>query len=368
MAPLEPWEKVLITEAYLNDPHSGTSCISCHGGQQAGDKLTAHTGLVRNPTEDAEKFCGSCHEEIVGQYATSLHNTLNGYDVATFSRSVPENHPALEEAMNNHCSSCHTTCADCHISQPNSVGGGFLDGHAYIKTPPMTRTCTACHGSRVGNEYLGKNGEEIPGDVHFRTARMNCVSCHSGENIHATPEDGVFNRYAGAEEPSCQTCHTDVGAAGDPITQHTIHGEKVQCQVCHSIEYTSCDGCHVAVSEETGNPFFKSDAHYLGFYIGKNPRQDENRPYEYAVLRHVPIDPANYDYYGENLLPNFDLVNTWMYSTPHNIQRKTPQNQSCNACHGNSDLFLTADKVKPEELTANQGVIVDQVPSQVGGN
>ncbi|MCK7519827.1 MAG: hypothetical protein MZV64_19905 [Ignavibacteriales bacterium] len=49
------------------------------------------------------------------------------------------------------------------------MGGGLFTGHVFEKTPPMTRSCTACHGSRVGNEFLGKN-EGFPGDVHFREA------------------------------------------------------------------------------------------------------------------------------------------------------------------------------------------------------
>jgi thiosulfate/3-mercaptopyruvate sulfurtransferase len=47
------------------------------------------------------------------------------------------------------------------------------------------------------------------------------------------------------------------------------------------------------------------------------------------------------------------------------VQKQTPQNSSCNACHGNPAIFLTADKVKPEEVQANQEMIVDQVPTQV---
>ena len=238
-----------------------------------------------------------------------------------------------------------------------------MSGHEFEKTPPMTRTCTACHGSRVGNEYLGKNGEDIPGDVHFRQARMNCVSCHSGADLHAGADTTGNKRYEGAETPSCRNCHSEVGASGDSIPQHAIHQDKVQCQVCHSIEYSSCDNCHVEISQKTGNAFYKTDAHYLGFFIGLNTRQDENRPYEYAVVRHIPIAPDSYSFYGENLQPNFDLVATWMYSTPHNIQRSTPQNQSCDACHGNPDLFLTAEKVAPEELEANRDVIVDEIPS-----
>ena len=362
MPPLEAWEKVLVTEEFLNSTHGKTSCISCHGGEQSVDKETAHTGLIARPSNDAEATCSLCHSEIVASSATSLHTELTGYKVAMYSRSVPENHPALDEAFGDHCSSCHTTCGDCHVSQPISVGGGFLNGHEFMETPPMTRTCTACHGSRVGNEYLGKNGEEIPGDVHFRQERMNCVSCHSGSDMHASTETTGNTRYASAETPSCRGCHAEVGASGDTIAQHTLHQNKVQCQVCHSIQYSSCDNCHVEISTKTGNPFFTTDAHYMGFYIGKNTRQSEDRPYEYVTVRHIPIAEDSYSFYGEGLLTNFDLLSTWAYATPHNIQRVTPQNQACENCHGNSELFLTADKVKPEELEANKDVIVEEIP------
>ena len=160
---------------------------------------------------------------------------------------------------------------------------------------------------------------------------------------------------------SCTDCH-EVGGANDPIAQHAIHGDTLSCQVCHSITYTSCDGCHVSISETTGNPKFKTDGTYMTFLIGLNTRQSEERPYKYVPVRHIPVDPNNYDYYGENLLPNFGALPTWAYATPHNIQRNTPQNSSCNACHGNAEIFLTADKVRDWELEANQDVIVPEVP------
>jgi thiosulfate/3-mercaptopyruvate sulfurtransferase len=49
---------------------------------------------------------------------------------------------------------------------------------------------------------------------------------------------------------------------------------------------------------------------------------------------------------------------TWKYTTPHNIQRVTPQNAECNNCHGNLDLFLTEDDVLPDEVKANETVLV----------
>jgi hypothetical protein len=365
VAPLEPWEKVLVSADFENTVHGRSSCIDCHGGQQSAEKEQAHVGLVAKPTEDPQQQCGACHADTVASFPNSLHANLAGYWTVLDARSTPENHPKLEEAFDHHCSSCHTTCGDCHVSQPSSVGGGLLNGHIFEKTPPMTRTCTACHGSRVGAEYLGKH-EDIPGDVHFRQARMNCVACHEGAGLHSTPVGSENARYEGKQSPACKDCHAEVGASGDPILQHTLHQDKLSCQVCHSVEYTSCDGCHVAISEQTGNPFFKTESDYLTFFIGKNVLQNEDRPYAYVPVRHVPVATTSFEFYGENLLPNFNNVPTWAYATPHNIQRKTPQNATCNSCHGNSDIFLTADKVKPEELDANRNVIIDQVPPDVG--
>lgn len=365
MAPLEPWEKVMVNEDFMDDVHGQASCTSCHAGDRfAEDKEAAHIGIIGSPDQNAQTTCGNCHNEIVTTAADSLHSSQAGYFKAMYSRSVPENHPALDEAFGNHCASCHTTCGDCHISQPNSVGGGFLDGHMVEKTPPMTRTCTACHGSRVGNEYTGKN-EGFPGDVHFRQGRMNCVACHDGESMHDS--NGDVDRYDGEQGPSCESCHDTVGKANDEIVQHQIHEDKLSCQTCHSIAYTSCDSCHVAVSETSGKPFFKTSATYMTFFIGRNPRQNDERPYEYVPVRHIPVDPESYAYYGEDLLTNFDLLPTWAYSTPHNIQRNTPQNQSCNSCHGNADIFLTADKVRAEELEANKDIIVENVPAPIPG-
>ena len=364
MAPLEPWEKVLVSEDFLTSVHGSSSCIDCHGGVQASDKDEAHAGMIPDPSADTQQ-CAGCHNEQASSFDQSLHASLNGYWTVLDARSKPEDHPALEEAFNNHCASCHTTCGDCHISQPDSVGGGLLSGHNFEQTPPMTRTCTACHGSRVGAEYLGKH-EDIPGDVHFRQGRMNCVACHKGADMHASPGEMGEHRYSGAQLPACEDCHAEVGADGDPITQHTIHQDTLSCQVCHSVQYTSCDGCHVAISETTGNPFYRTEGDYLTFFIGLNPIQSEERPYSYVPVRHIPIAPTNFDYYGENLLSNFDSLPTWKYTTPHNIQRNTPQNEACANCHGNEAIFLTADKVKPEELEANQSVIVPNVPAPVG--
>ena len=54
---------------------------------------------------------------------------------------------------------------------------------------------------------------------------------------------------------------------------------------------------------------------------------------------------------------------TWRYATPHNIQRNTPQTESCLSCHNNPEFFLTADKVEDFDRDANWDIIVDRIPS-----
>lgn len=368
MAPLEPWEKVLVDgEAFPQTDHGKLTCIECHAGTNVPDKAVAHEGLIVSPSAQPETYCAECHAEETAAFPNSLHNTQAGYWTAINTRNgnVPEDHAQLQEMFGNHCASCHTTCGECHVSQPENVGGGLFTGHVFESTPPMTRSCTACHGSRVGNEFLGKN-EGYPGDVHFREARMSCVKCHEGPEMHGMTEGAASaeHRLSGAEDPKCTDCHEEV-ASGDGNFMHKQHGDTLSCQVCHSVTYTSCDGCHVAVSETSGNPYFETEATYMTFLIGRNPIQSEERPYKYVPVRHVPASPTSYEFYGDNLLPDFDALPTWVYATPHNIQRSTPQTASCEACHSNPDIFLTADKVKTEEQTANASVIVNAVPGPV---
>lgn len=380
MAPLEPWEKVLVNgEKFPQSVHGQIACVDCHGGSQSPDKDTAHIGLIARPSADPAASCGKCHPDVTAVFSDSLHATQQGYWTVLEARSAPENHAALETMFGNHCASCHTDCGDCHVSQPASVGGGLLNGHLFEATPPMTRTCTACHGSRVGSEYLGKH-EGLPGDVHFREGRMNCMDCHTGHELHGQPANcdachtdsetaaalpSPDHRYTGVQFPRCETCHAATTTGQDGVEQHQVHGADLSCQVCHSLTYTSCDGCHVAISEKSGNPFFETQATYLTFLIGRNPLKNYQRPYDFVPVRHVPIASTSYQFYGENLLPNFDAWPTWVYATPHNIQLKTPQTESCNACHGNAALFLTADKVVPTELEANRSVIIETIPAPI---
>ena len=98
MAPLEPWEKVLVdAETYMGTIHGTISCTTCHAGENDADKVAAHTELISRPSEDPGTVCGSCHADISAVYPDSLHASQAGYWTTIDARNAPEDHAALED-------------------------------------------------------------------------------------------------------------------------------------------------------------------------------------------------------------------------------------------------------------------------------
>ena len=352
---------MLVGSEFLASVHNTQNCIGCHGGVEGvDDKDAAHEGVVRDPLEDAEQICGVCHAEATQLAATSLHQNLTGYRTILTARGADFSDPHMEEAFNNHCSTCHTTCGQCHVSRPNFTFGGLISSHKVKKIASIKDTCMACHGARVSNEYQGKN-EGVEGSVHWLEEGMPCFECHNVSHYHG---DGTeyTHRYDGPPGVNCLECHEEAAPDQSEIEEHKIHADKVACEVCHvSGPYKSCYNCHVAIDEQ-GLPYYETDDSQMTFKIGRNPLKSDDRPWDYVLVRHVPVVPDTFAFYGDNLLSSFDNVSTWKYATPHNIQRTTAQNESCDSCHGNADLFLTAADVAPEELEANAAVIVEEIP------
>jgi thiosulfate/3-mercaptopyruvate sulfurtransferase len=359
---LEAWEKVYVSdEGFLSSIHNQQNCIGCHGGMPGtDDKQAAHQGVVRDPTLADAGPCTTCHSKEAQLAESSLHYTINGYKTVMAARGMDFQDPMAQQAFDNHCSSCHATCGECHISRPRSADGGLLAGHEVKKVASITNTCLACHGGRVGPEYQGKN-QGVKGDVHWLKGGMPCVQCHPVADLHG---DGTeyAHRFDGPVSPSCTDCHPDVSGGQDGVTQHAVHEAKVACQVCHSAgPYKSCFNCHVGLDEE-GLTYFKTDPSQMTFKIGRNPLKSDERPWDYVLVRHVPTARDTFAFYGQDLLPGYDSVPTWKYAPVHNIRRSTPQNEECNNCHGNAAIFLSAADVPEDELEANKDVIVEEVP------
>ena len=361
LPPMKAWEKVLVHEEFVLSLHNTQTCADCHGGAAGmAAKDAAHEGMVRDPLEESDRTCVTCHSPVTGQSASSLHQTLGGFRTALAERGADIESPEMQAALSNHCSTCHTTCGQCHISRPTSQGGGLLNGHEVEGMASTSDTCVACHGARVANEYRGEN-EGVEGSVHWVEEAMPCDACHDVDQLHG---DGTeySHRYDAPAGVDCLACHEEAAPERSTVKEHQIHTDKVDCYVCHvSGPYKNCFDCHVALDDE-GLAYFETAESQMDFKIGRNPLKSEDRPWEYSLVRHVPVAPDTFAYYGEDLLPSFDNLPTWKYATPHNIQLQTPQNQACEHCHNNPDVFLLAADVSPEEASANAGVVVDKVP------
>lgn len=347
--PVEAWKKVLVDSTFLGSTHGQQTCVDCHDGDaSASDMDGAHIGLVADPSDS----CATCHVSEASRFIDSQHRQLTGYRELIAARAgLSQMSSNLEGMFEANCNTCHVTCGQCHISRPNSVGKGFVRGHQVLRRPSMTENCTACHGSRIGEEFRGEHAG-IPADVHYNNG-MQCVACHTADEMHGHGDQGS-TRYDVSDAATCQDCH-DVT---DSNTHHQIHGDRLSCQVCHSVEYKNCANCHVGKGLKQPS--------WLDFKIGRNPLKSERRPADFVVLRHIPIAPDSYRDYGVASLPAYTDLPTWKFATPHNIRRETPQTADCTtSCHNNTDLFLTADDLiglSPEEVEANQSVIVTQIP------
>jgi 3-mercaptopyruvate sulfurtransferase SseA len=356
VVPLEPFEKVLVSKEFLDTEHGEIACTDCHGGNAAAsDKKTAHAGLDPYPAaNNPEATCGECHEEIVATSKDSLHTTLSTFVTVLKNRSDMNKWEEIDKARQGHCAACHTSsCGGCHVSRPRTAKKGFINGHIFQKRSDPFNQCTACHGSRVGNEYYGMRGQ---GDVHVSKYDMDCVACHTAEEMHAAAPEGLPGRYHLKETVACTDCHQNLQYGS--VRDHSIHIGKVQCQVCHSQTYVNCYSCHVG-KDEQGIGYFQNEREVEDMKIGLN--YDKNAPgatYDYMLVRHEPSDLEVFDFYVKDAFTNFDKVPTWKRASPHNIQRKTWQTANCNNCHGNRNLFLSDGDQLDYEQKANAQVIV----------
>ncbi|MBD3287743.1 hypothetical protein GF337_02970 [candidate division KSB1 bacterium] len=363
MSQLEAWEMVYVTEDFLETPHGKSSCVSCHNGNPAAsDKQGAHEGLTALPGDSADVYCGRCHAEIVSTFETSLHFNQKGYFVRIANRTGfdIQGNPELMEHYNEECGKCHASCGQCHVSRPVSVQGGFVNGHKFDK-PDRDDNCVACHGSRVGAEYLGQN-EGFQPDLHrFKPGGGNCSFCHSGSEMHGSGTIYTY-RYLKLEMPRCEDCHQDDEAANIYHQRHWSHESlpKLACQVCHSQPYKNCNGCHTGGAGITGSSYMK-------FKIAKNKFNLEaaNRDYDYVTVRHIPIAPDTYASWGISDLANFSSEPTWKYATPHNIQKWTAlttvaEGQGCGEnCHNSAEYYLLTSDLLNYEVEANQEIVMD---------
>jgi thiosulfate/3-mercaptopyruvate sulfurtransferase len=366
---VEKWKKVAIVgtdgQTFLASIHGKQSCVSCHGGQgEAASMEEAHVGVVSNPSEDSQRYCGGCHGDLVGKHLTSLHKTQQGYFTffslrynGTPDGPIPSE---FDEEFEKECGTCHASCGQCHVSVPVTARGGLVKAHNFYQTPDMTKNCTACHGSRIGDEFLGNN-EGYKADAHWIPAFKRCEFCHSGHQMHGDGNDYAYKLQT-RSMPACEDCHEQ----GTENEYHSAHWGQLSCSICHSQPYRNCNGCHVGGAGITGTPYFV-------LKIGKNSNP-EDRLYEWVTLRHIPISRDTYAAWGFSDLPYYDIRPTWKYTMPHNMQKNTTQTEPDSSailpcagnCHNNESIFLRPADLVQEEIQANDAVVVKDEDWPVG--
>lgn len=369
----EPYDRVFMGgagyEAYKNSGHYSIGCVGCHNGDEnESDKTLAHSGdFISHPSAKADEKCATCHQYIVENFETSLHNgTGQKRKVAMRSGlSGAEDFDKLPahqiEGYNANCATCHGTCGNCHVVRPPIGGGGLANGHNFRKTPDMINTCVTCHTSRGGHAYLGVAAGTKP-DVHLSTAGYTCLDCHSGGEMHGNGIP-VDQRYAYSRLPECDNCHTGIEESN---SYHAKHYTDFNCQVCHSQDYNNCGSCHVH-GEGARVPS------YLGFKIAANPIPDIKKDFDLTLVRRTLGAPDNFALYGVEAYANFDVLPTYYYTSPHNIMRWTSRTMvsegagCATSCHVrnedgvliNKELYLFNDDLLDWEKGATGHITVD---------
>lgn len=369
---------VLVSPKFFDTTHGKMGCRDCHNGTKfAKTRKEAHEGMEPLPSSKyAESVCAPCHKQITDTFAKTLHAETRGVSSTkvglVLKRVKDGNRKAVDAGMNNNCNTCHVSgCGDCHVTRPQFNDGGFTQGHVFSKTPNSLNNCMGCHGSRIEKEYTGK-GEgtmsTLQADVHWTSSAMQCAECHTKEWIHGG--DVYDERYDAPKAPKCEKCHPNNAAfMEEPMhARHAVAGtgsSYLQCQVCHAQEYNNCSSCHVALDDKK-LPFFTTESSGFDFNIGRNYDKSDKKPWDFIVVRHVPVDKDTFKFYGENGIDDLAAVPTWKYATPHSILKSTIQTANgCNSCHGVDKLFLTSEDMKgldPDEVKANQPVIVTGAP------
>ncbi len=369
----EPYDRVFMGgdgyKEYKKSGHYKIGCVGCHNGtDNTEDKKLAHSvDFISHSSMVADVKCGTCHQEIVKNFETSIHNGTGQKRKVTI-RSGLNGHEDFDklpqhqiEGYNANCATCHGTCGNCHIVRPLAGGGGLAKGHMFTKTPDMVTGCVVCHSSRGGHAYLGVAAGTKP-DVHFSESGFSCLDCHSGAELHGNGKP-VNQRYAYTELPKCSDCHSGVETSN---SFHSMHYNDFNCQVCHSQDYNNCGSCHVH-GEGARIPS------YLGFKIAVNPIPDIKQGFDFTLVRRTLAAPDNWEKYDVAEYANFDAFPTYNFTTPHNILRwtsrtKVSDGKSCSSnCHIrnengaliNYDLYLFETDLLEWEKKASEGIVVD---------
>jgi len=266
--------------------HGGFSfgCTDCHAG----------VGELPHPEKLPAVECASCHDDVVKEYARSVHGAAHatGAADAATCRSchgpahdiVPAGDPTSRVAKGH----LADTCGACHadpdflsrhripFAKPVEAYRASVHGRAVLKGDEKAASCSDCHGSHaivparderspINHWSVAKTcgrchaaiGKVFSGSVHGQAATRGergapvCTDCHGEHAILAPAEAGSPVSPARVSTVTCGRCHGDerltkkYGIPGDRVAAYedSFHGlagrsgsqTVANCASCHGI-------------------------------------------------------------------------------------------------------------------------------------
>lgn len=359
----------LFVDLEMMGAHGEVGCQSCHAEATAEDAATPkwHTAIVTDPTADGGQVCAECHgQEIVDNFKASLHYTMNGVAKGLCDRlgQTPNAQEIFDGVFNDPemymgCNTCHATCGQCHVSNPNITGGGLMNSHAFGK-PAAENTCNPCHYENA--DY------HLEVDVHATKHNLSCTDCHTDPvEFHGRPVSEMSEgklHYKGPDstetgpiessmkvdvvQVTCEKCHEEKVA--DHPVKGVDHFAKMDCAACHSQPYANCFGCHDGEKPEYVGAWGNGDPDTLNVKLGLSIPGDPTS--KLTTLNHAGMAEGSF---GDGA-PVIDTKNPetktmWTAFASHFLSTNPlvsdaakASGSMCDNCHnGNQEIFLKAE-------------------------
>lgn len=212
-------------------PKAIKDCMGCHDSlhtvRKEGDPASTLSPI------NQIKTCGSCHEDMMADYESSVHARAllkSGLTEAAPSCSSchgkHEIHEKADAASTTHPSKIGETCGSCHkaiLAEFNeSSHGKPAEGG---KEQPV---CSTCH-----SPHAIKNPDAAAVRVQMSTG---CGDCH--ESVTSTFKDGFHGKattLGHGKSAACADCHTPHGNLPKSDPRSSIHPDNLAktCGACH---------------------------------------------------------------------------------------------------------------------------------------
>ncbi len=212
-------DSLVVTDASLaSSTHAGLACADCHAD-------LAQVTDFPHAEKLAPANCGSCHEDVATQFATSWHG---------------------QEAARRHGDVFAPTCGSCHGTHDIRPVG---DTMSTVHPKNLPHTCAVCHsrlakGAGTEVHLIDAYGRYV-GGIHAERINAGVLGAATCNNCHGTHDlkraDDPASKVNKFNIPAtCGQCHSEILGQ----YERGIHGQALAARVMDSPNCTDCHGEH----------------------------------------------------------------------------------------------------------------------------